>query len=413
MVNHMAENNLLTNDRHGFRSGRSCTTQLLSVIETWTDQLEKGMDIDVLYFDFSKAFDTVPHRRLLSKLQSYKISKQIIDWVEAYLSNRKQRVLVNGTRSEWEPVSSGVPQGSVLGPVLFLVYINDLPKSVKNSIRLFADDTKIYRTVTTDSDCLSLQKDIDSIEEWASKWQIKFHPKKCKTMRIGDKYPKYNYTMTAEDGTIVQLEETVMEKDLGVVVDNKLTFSQHINSTVVKANQVVGMITRSFKYMDKDIFVQLFTSRVRPILEYGNVIWNPRLIRDIDAVERVQRRATKTVPGISTMSYSDRLRTLRLPSLVYRRTRGDMIETYKFLHNVYDLNNEWLRRDPSTRTRGHSLKLEKRRCQTTMRQHCFSNRVINNWNSLPESIISAPTVNSFKSKLDQHWYNHLLHPFGK
>ena len=153
--------------------------------------------------------------------------------------------------------------------------------------------------------------------------------------------------------------------------------------------------------------MQLFTSRVRPILEYGNVIWNPRLIRDIDAVERVQRRATKTVPGISTMSYSDRLRTLRLPSLVYRRARGDMIETYKFLHNVYDLNNEWLRRDPSTRTRGHSLKLEKRRCQTTMRQHCFSNRVINNWNSLPESIISAPTVNSFKSKLDQHWYNHI------
>ena len=184
--------NVVTNDQHGFWSGRSCTTQLLSVIETWTDQLEKGMDIDVLYFDFSKAFDTVPHRRLLSKLQSYKISKQIIDWVwvEAYLrrlSNRKQRVLVNGTRSEWEPVSSGVPQGSVLGPVLFLVYINDLPKSVKNSIRLFADDTKIYRTVTTDSDCLSLQKDIDSIEEWASKWQLKFHPKKYKTMRIRDK----------------------------------------------------------------------------------------------------------------------------------------------------------------------------------------------------------------------------------
>ena len=157
--------------------------------------------------------------------------------------------------------------------------------------------------------------------------------------------------------------------------------------------------------MDKEICVRLFTSRVRPILEYGNVIWiwNPRLIRDIDAVERVQRRATirtKTVPGISTMSYSDRLRTLRLPSLVYRRARGDMIEAYKFLHYV----NEWLRRDPSTRTRGHSLKLEKRRCQTTMRQHCFSNRVINNWNSLPESIISAPTVNSFKSKLDQHWW---------
>ena len=350
MVNHMAENDLLTNDQHGFWSGRSCTTQLLSVIETWTDQLEKGIDIDALYFDFSKAFDTVPHRRLLSKLESYKVSQQITDWVEAYLSNRKQRVLVNGTRSEWEAVSSGVPQGSVLGPVLFLIYINDLPKEVKNCIRLFADDTKLYRTVTTDLDCLSLQQDIDNIEEWASKWQLKFHPKKCKTMRIGDKYPKYNYTMTAEDGTIVQLEETVVEKDLGVVVDNKLT---------------------------------------------------------LDAVERVQRRATKTVPGISTMTYPDRLQTLRLPSLVYRRARGDMIETYKYLHNVYDVDNEWLRRDSSTRTRGHSMKLEKRRCSSTMRQHCFSNRVIKNWNSLPESVISSPSVNSFKSRLDQHWYKHI------
>ena len=267
MVNHMAENDLLTNDHHGFWSGRSCTTQLLSVIETRTDQLEKGIDIDALYFDFSKAYDTVPHRRLLSKLESYKVSQQITDWVEAYLSNRKQRVLVNGTRSEWEAVSSGVPQGSVLGPVLFLIYINDLPKEVKNCIRLFADDTKLYRTVTTDLDCLSLQQDIDKLEEWASKWQLKFHTKKCKTMRIGDKYPKYNYTMIAEDGTIVQLEETVVEKDLGVVVDNKLTFSHHINSIVARANQVVGMIRRSFKYMDKDIFVQLFTSRVRPILK--------------------------------------------------------------------------------------------------------------------------------------------------
>ena len=190
-------------------------------------------------------------------------------------------------------------------------------------------------------------------------------------------------------------------------MDNKLTFSHHINSIVARANQVMGMIRRSFKYMDKDIFVQLFTSRVRPILEYGNVIWSPRLIRDIDAVERVQRRATKTVPGISTMTYPDRLQTLRLPSLVYRRARGDMIETYKYLHNVYDVNNEWLRQDPSTRTRGHSMKLEKRRCSSTMRQHCFSNRVIKNWNSLPESVISSPSVNSFKSRLDQHWYKHI------
>ena len=165
---------------------------------------------------------------------------------------------------------------------------------MKNSIRLFADDTKIYRTVTTEWTVYRYKRTLTASKNGLVNGSLnKFHPKKCMTMRIGDKYPKYNCTMTAEDGTIVQLEETVMETDLGVVVDNKLTFSQHINSTVVKADQVVGMIRRSFKYMDKEIVVQLFTSRVRPILEYGNVIWNPRLIRDIDAVERVQRRATK------------------------------------------------------------------------------------------------------------------------
>ena len=168
------------------------------------------MDIDALYFDFSKAFDTVSHKHLLSKLQSYKVSQQRIDWMKAYLSYRKQRVLVNGTRSDWEAVSSGVPQGRVLGRVLFLIYINDLPKSVKNCIRLFADDTKLYRTVMTDLDCL--QQGIENIEEWANKWQLKSHPKKCKTMRIGDKYPKYNYTITAEDETLVHLEETDTEK---------------------------------------------------------------------------------------------------------------------------------------------------------------------------------------------------------
>ena len=124
---------------------------------------------------------------------------------------------------------------------------------MKNCIRLFADDTKLYRAVTTDLDCLSLQQDIDNIEEWASKWQLKFHPKKCKTMRIGDKYPKYNYTMTAEDGTIVQLEETVVEKDLGVVVDNKLTFSHHINSIVARANQVMG---KNFKMCTNAYFFE-------------------------------------------------------------------------------------------------------------------------------------------------------------
>ena len=164
----------------------------------------------------------------------------------------------------------------------------------------------------------------------------------------------------------------------------------------------MGMIRRTFKFIDKDIFALFFKSRVRPILEYGNTIWSPRLKKDIDAIERVQRRATKTVPGLATLPYPERLQVLKLPSLIYRRARGDMIETYKYQHNVYDIDNEWLKPETSTVTRGHTRKLIKPRCNSKLRLHCFSHRVVNPWNSLPENV-SAPSVNAFKSRLDNHW----------
>ena len=164
----------------------------------------------------------------------------------------------------------------------------------------------------------------------------------------------------------------------------------------------MGMIRRTFKFIDKEIFALLFKSRVRPILEYGNTIWSPRLKKkDIDAIERVQRRATKTVPGLATLPYPERLRVLNLPSLIYRRARGDMIETYKYQHNMYDIDNEWF--NLRQVTRGHTRKLIKPRCNSTLRLHCFSNRVVNHWNSLPENVVSAPSVNAFKSRLDNHW----------
>ena len=362
------------------------------------------MDIDTIYFDFANAFDTVPHRRLVAKLKSYQISRQLVRWTESYLHNRVQQVSMNGVCSEWIKVTSGVPQGSVLGPVLFLAFINDMPGTVENSIRLFADDTKLYRAVTSaDNDRKSLQRDIDTLDAWSQKWMLKFHPDKCKIMRIGQRHREHTYSMKTSDGQTTEIKKTTAERDLGVTIDNRLTFSEHINNTVKKANQVMGMIRRTFKFIDKDIFALLFKSRVRPILEYGNTIWSPRLKKDIDAIERVQRRATKTVPGLATLPYPERLRVLKLPSLIYRRARGDMIETYKYQHNVYDIDNEWLTPETSTVTRGHTRKLIKPRCNSTLRLHCFSHRVVNPWNSLPENVVSAPSVNAFKSRLDNHW----------
>ena len=261
-----------------------------------------------------------------------------------------------------------------------------MPGTEENSIRLFADDSKLYRAVTSvDDDRKSLQRDINRLDAWSQKWMLKFLPDTCKIMRIGQRHREHTYTMNTSDGLITELKKKTAEKDLGVTMHNRLTFSEHINNTVKKVNQVMGMIRRTFKFINKEIFALLFKSRVRQILEYGNTIWSRRLKKDIDAIERVQRRATKTVPGLATMAYPEILRVLNLPTLIYRRARGDMIETYKYQHNVYDIDNEWLKPETSTVTRGHTRKLIKPRCNSTLRLHCSSYRFVNHWNSLPEN----------------------------
>ena len=186
-------------------------------------------------------------------------------------------------------------------------------------------------------------------------------------------------------------------------MDHKLNFNEHITKTVNKANQLTGMIRRTFQYMDKQMFLLLFKSRVRPVLEYGNTIWSPRYKKDVDAIERVQRRATKMVPGLHNLQYEDRLKTLKLPSQKYRRERGDMIETYKYLNNIYKTDHNWLVMDEASSTRGHSMKLTKKRSNSELRKNCFSNRVVDNWNSLSEHVISAKSLNSFKARLDKLW----------
>ena len=157
-----------------------------------------------------------------------------------------------------------------------------------------------------------------------------------------------------------------------------------------------------------EVFCFLYKSWIRPLLEYANTIWHPRLKRDINAIENVQRRATKMIPGMSNLSYPERLQALRLPTLSYRRARGDMIETYKLLHHLYNIEHRWLLRGGNTTTRGHTLKLSKSHCKLELRKHCFSFRIVNPWNSLPEHIISAPSLNCFKNRLDAHWKDNMF-----
>ena len=324
----MDENDILSDKQHGFREGRSCLSNLLEIMECWTEILDEDDGIDVAYLDFRKAFDLVSHRHLLYKMSKYGIKNQVLQWVSAFLSNRSQRVVVRGTASEPFAVTSGVPQGSVLGPILFLIFINDLPLEVLSPMSLFADDSKVFSRITlgknknenTENESERLQKDLDNIKEWATKWKMEFNVSKCKIMHLGKDNPNNVYTMGG-----IALTETTEERDLGVLVDDKLIFDKHIREIVNKANRMLGMIRRGFDCLDKEVFMNLYPVLVRPLLEYCVQVWSPYRQDLIDLIEGVQDRATKLVPAVRKENYEKRLELLGLTKLVERRYRGDLI----------------------------------------------------------------------------------------
>ena len=204
------------------------------------------------------------------------------------------------------------------------------------------------------------------------------------------------------DGSI--LEKVKEEKDLGVIMDDQLKFHTHDSAAVSKANQILGIIKRTFVSLDEDTLPILYKCQVRPHLEYGNVIWSPRFIADMKKVEGVQRRATKTIPHLQDKPYQECLKTLKIYSMEYRRKQGDMIQVYKLLHDVDRVEKSiFFTMSLYTGTRGHSKNMFKVRCETTLRKHSFSQRIIDDWNSLTENIVTAKSIHSFKTKLDKHW----------
>ena len=341
------------------------------------------------------------------KLEGYGVKGSALRWIGQFLTGRRQRVCVSGSFSGWIDVLSGVPQGSVIGPILFVCFINDLPEKISSLIYLYADDAKIFRRTGDDLDRRALQRDLEQLEQWADRWQMKFNVGKCKVLHLGgDSNIGAPYYMGHGTGTRTELLKTVEEKDLGVWMDGTCKPSNHIAHAVCKANQILGLIRRSFTYIDCSLMRLLFTSLVRPHLEYGNAVWYPYLQKDIDLLESVQHRATRLVPGLAKMAYEDRLRRMNLPTLVYRRHRGDMIEAYKYLNGVYRVDSTQLlprHEEKGLKTRGHSKKLMKREFRGQIRANSFGMRIVNVWNSLPEEVVTAPSVNSMKGRFDKHF----------
>ena len=398
---HLESNTLIKGSQHGFSSGRSCLTNLLIYLEQVTSEIDKGVPVDTLYLDFAKAFDKVPHLRLIEKIAANGIGGKISRWIKCWLTDRKQRVIVNNATSDWLPVLSGVPQGSVLGPCLFVIYINDIDDTVSSKILKFADDTKITASISSVEEQHILQTDLTRLMEWSEEWQMKFNVNKCKVMHLGYNNPSYEYSMN--DEVLIDTEE---ERDLGVTIHKSLKPSCHIAHCVKKANQMLGMIRRSFHYKDRKTMLLLYKSMVRPHLEYAVQAWCPNKISDIKLLEGVQRRFTKCIPELSKLPYEMRLKNLNLTTLETRRIRGDLIEVYRIMNGIEAIDWKLLfSKAPYDGTRGHTMKLEKKVIRLDIRKYFFSQRVIDYWNALPQIAIDAKSINQFKSQLKIHLNN--------
>ena len=399
IVDHLEENNLLSDSQHGFRRKRSCLTNLLDFFNKVIQVYDAAKAVDVIYLDFQKAFDKVPHKRLLMKVKSLGIEGNVLAWLEAWLTTRTQRVCLNQAKSDWTAVTSGVPQGSVLGPILFIIYVNDMDNGILGTISKFADDTKLSHRAKTERDSQKIQDDLNQLVAWSEKWQMKFNVAKCSIMHFGCRNIRSDPAMGG-----VNLNSVSDQKDLGIIINADLKVDKQVQASFNKANRVLGFIARNFTFKSKEIIIPLYLSLVRPHLEYAVQFWSPHLRKDIVKLERIQHRATKLIPALRGKSYPERLKELGLITLERRRLRGQLIETYKYLYGFNNVDPIGIfDRDENERLRNNGLKLKVKRFNTTVAQHFFPIEIPRVWNRLPNNVVESESVNQFKNRLDKHW----------
>ncbi len=397
IMDHLNNNDLINNSQHGFVPRRSCATNLLEFFEIATKSVDDGDPFDIVFLDFAKAFDKVPLAPLLAKLEGLGVSGQLLEWIRAWLTDRKQRVVLNGKASTWTEVCSGVPQGSILGPLLFVVYINDIDTATQmiEALRKFADDTKLGQRVATAEQRERLQAALDALIAWATKWGMQFNIKKCKVMHLGHANPKHVYTMNGE-----ALESTDEERDVGVTITSSLKPSAQCAKAAKTANSVLGQLTRAFHYRDRNIFVRLYKQYVQPHLEFSVAAWSPWLEADKEILEKVQRRAIKMVAGLTSTTYEGRLKELGMVTLEERRHQADMTQVFRIVHGYDNVNAaQWftgLNSERVTRRAADPLNLAQGRSRLDLRRNFFSQRVIAGWNAVPPELKRARTVLAFK-----------------
>ena len=394
----------LSDSQHGFRSGRSTLSQLLSHFDKVLTGLERGEDVHVVYLDFAKAFDKVDFGVVLKKLKSLGIRGKLGRWIHCFLTGRTQRVVVGGASSSVKEVISGVPQGSVLGPLLFLIMIGDIDKSVLTAfLSSFADDTRVGHGIKTMEDLEKFQKDLDNIYEWASKNNMKFNSSKFECIRYGEeKFPTVK--QLNDQGEMIEAREHV--KDLGIHMSQDCTFGFHIRNVAVATKGLCNWVLRVFQTRDEMSMKKLFTYLIRSKLEYGCQIWNPTKKQEIVELEMVQRQFIKRIEDIEHLTYPEQLKKLKFYSLERRRERYLIIYLWKMMENLVPKCIDLKRRNGGRNGRSFRLPLLCRTASTrlkTIRDESFFVQSVKLFNSLPRNIrdLKGCSVEAFKKELDK------------
>ena len=397
IMKYLDKHKVLNTAQHGFRSGHSCETQLIQTIHDFTSSLNYRTQTDVVIMDFSKAFDTVPHNRLLLKCAKYGVTGKINNWLSAFLKNRNQRVVVGGDYSKWVEVESGVPQGTVLGPLLFLLYINDLPDNLHSQVRLFADDCVVYRNVTTIKDTQLLQKDLESLSKWESCWQMSFNADKCFVLRIpGSRTP---ITSEYKLGNAT-LQETDSHSYLGVEIQKDLKWNTHINKITASASKTLGFVRRNLGSCTKETKMAAYVSLVRPTLEYSSAVWDPYSQELIQKVGKIQRRAVRMIHKNYDWkaSVTELTRDLDLDMLSTRRKISRLCILQKAIGGQLALPvQNYLHPIQRQTRRSHSGAFIEYQTRIDIFKYSYIPRTIIDWNNLPPNISNIADPDQFKS----------------
>ena len=402
---YLDDNALLSHHQFGFRQGRSTMDQLLLVYDEIASSVDAGSTVDLILFDYSKAFDVVSHKVLISKLHLLGIDGQLLSWIESFLSDRKMQVSVKGCLSSTRFVHSGVPQGSVLGPLLFLIYINHVGHKLTSKYKIFADDLKIYSCVTGTPGhyppaAASIQNDIDILNSTSRSWGLMINREKCAILRFSRCYKAQVPPYYSLDGSPLPVCKSHL--DLGVIVDVNLKFHEHVASVARKASGLCHSFLKSTVCRTPSFMMFLLKTHIRPLIEYASCVWNTGYREDLRRLERVQRMWTKHIDDMKDLTYAERLGKLGLYSVQGRLLRSDLIQYWKLFNGKCSSTQPeaFFARPLRSSTRGHRFKIHVSRVDLDVCKRSFSKRCVSAWNSLPEHVVAAPDISTFKKALE-------------